>query len=322
MDGFERIEIPTPFDIGTVNCYLFTDGPLTIIDPGPDTDEAHEALTAALHDRGRSVAEVDHVLITHPHIDHFGLTARVVAQAGATVVAHEHAAAIVADMPAHFRREQAFFEPFLRSMGLPDSMADVVTKVPEPYLAFQAAVDVDRFVDDGDTITAGPTFDCYHTPGHAPGSICFRPADGDVMFTGDHVLADITPNPVLSVRPDGSDDRTRSLPTYLASLKRLRSVDATRGYGGHRGPIDDLHGRVDETLSHHRTRREDVAERLEAAGPTTPYALMKELFPGLPTTEVFLGMSEVIGHLDLLEAADRVDVSTTDGVTRYAVTDA
>ncbi|WP_254838451.1 MBL fold metallo-hydrolase [Natronomonas marina] len=321
MDGVHRIEVPTPFDIGTVNCYAFESGALTVIDPGPDTDEAYEALADGLARIGAGVEDVERILVTHPHMDHFGIAGRVRDESGASVIAHEHAAAIMRDMEAHFVREQSFFEPFLISMGVPESTAVAVTEVPEPYLPFQRPIDIDRTVGGGDIVEGAPTFTCVHTPGHAPGSLCYHVPETRTTFTGDHVMSDITPNPVLTVRI-GGEGRTRSLPAYMSSLERLLSVDAERGYGGHREPIPDLHARVRETLDHHRERKEDVAELLEESGPATAYDLMREMFSGLPTTEVFLGMSEVIGHLDLLEDDGRVEITDEGDRSYYAYTGA
>jgi len=44
---------------------------------------------------------------------------------------------------------------------------------------------------------------------------------------------------------------------------------------------------------------------------------MQELFPDLPATEMFLGMSEVIGHLDLLEDENRVNIIERNNVKYY-----
>ena len=42
------ISLPTPFYIGPVNVYVIAEDPLTIIDTGPKTKEAIEALRAGL----------------------------------------------------------------------------------------------------------------------------------------------------------------------------------------------------------------------------------------------------------------------------------
>jgi hypothetical protein len=120
---------------------------------------------------------------------------------------------------------------------------------------------------------------------------------------------------VLTVRRE-RDARTRNLPTYLDSLRRVLDVDAAVAYGGHRGKIPDLHERVRETITHHEDRR-DYVERVLGDDSRTAYDLMKETFPGLPISEMFLGISEVVGHLDLLEDAGRVETVERDGVVHY-----
>ncbi|PSP70627.1 MBL fold hydrolase, partial [Halobacteriales archaeon QH_8_67_27] len=75
---------------------------------------------------------------------------------------------------------------------------------------------------------------------------------------------------------------------------------------GHRGHVEDPPGRIDDILDEHTERTERVADFLDE--PRTPVEVMNELFGDLPVTEQFPGMSEAVGHLDVLEAADRVSV--------------
>ncbi|MFC7193655.1 MBL fold metallo-hydrolase [Halosimplex aquaticum] len=87
--------MPTPFQVGPVNAYL---ADRTLVDPGPDSDEAWSALTDALAERDLAPGDIERLLITHPHPDHFGLASRFRGR-GASVVAHPDAAAIMADFP-------------------------------------------------------------------------------------------------------------------------------------------------------------------------------------------------------------------------------
>jgi glyoxylase-like metal-dependent hydrolase (beta-lactamase superfamily II) len=319
MDIADRLEIPTPFEVGRVNCYVFPQDELTLIDPGPATEEAYEELAAGLAARGYCVEDVDRVLITHPHMDHFGQANRIATESGASVVAHADAGDRFADPIRYFDREQEFFRPFLLSMGLPERLVDTVVGLPEPYTDFQEPIEVDRELEENDTVEAGETLKAVETPGHAPASLCFVATGEDAVFTGDHVLAEISPNPLLTLAPGAEDERTRSLPDYVASLRKLQSVDAAVGYGGHRGPIEDLYGRVREIEDHHQHRKEQIAEMLVEMGPTTAYRVMQEMFPDLPATEMFPGMSEVIGHLDLLEDEKRVITIERNGIRHYDV---
>lgn len=323
MDDRHRITIPTPFDVGRVNCYVFPGDHLTLLDPGPATEDAYAELTAGLQDLGFDVADVDRVLITHPHMDHFGIADRVVRASGARTVAHRDATGALADPAGHLEREQSFFEPFLVEMGVPADHASTVVTLPEAFSEYRDPVSIDREVTEGDAIDvgSGDALTAVHTPGHAPGSICLVDDADGVAFTGDHVLEHISPNPLLTVRPDDPDRRTRSLPTYLDSLHRIRAIGAGVGHAGHGDRIGDLPARTDEILDHHHRRKERIADMLEVGGPTSAYDVMGELFPDLPATETFPGISEVVGHLDLLEDENRIAIETRDGTRLYAQDD-
>lgn len=319
MEGVERIEVPTPFSTGRVNCYAFPGEELVLLDPGPKTDDAYAELESGLDRIGYAVSDVDRIVITHAHMDHYGLAARIRAESGASVLAHEAAADRLEDPDGNFEREQAFFRPFLTSMGVPAELVDTVVDLPEPYTDFREPVEVTRRLREGDRIGVGRELRTVHTPGHAPGAACYVAAADEAAFTGDHVMMDISPNPLLTLEPGADDERTRSLPAYLDSLRKIRSVEATVGHAGHRETVPDIETRATEIVAHHRERKEAIAEFIADAGRPTAYDLMKELFPDLPAAEMFAGMSEVIGHLDLLEDEDRVAATREGGVRRYAL---
>lgn len=316
MDDVHRLEIPTPFDVGRVNCYVFAGEELTLLDPGPDTEAAYEELSAGLETYGFAIDDVDRIVITHPHMDHFGIAGRIVEESGARSVAHRDATDRLVDPIGRFDLEQAFFRPFLRRMGVPERTAETAVKLPEAYSDYQTPLGVDRELTDGDSVDASVELKAIHTPGHAPGSVCFVSATQDAVFTGDHVLGHISPNPLLTLEPGTEDERTRSLPTYLDSLDRIRGV-ADTGYPGHGDVISGLDERIEEIIEHHHSRKERIEDILTEQGGATAYDVMEEMFPDLPATEIFPGMSEVIGHLDLLEDENRVEITEADGVRQY-----
>lgn len=317
MAEFHRVEIPTPFVIGRVNCYVLPGNGLTVLDPGPFTELAVETLQAGLDELGVAFEDVTDVLITHPHMDHFGLGNRIVEQSGARVVAHRHATWHLEDPIAHFRLEQDFFRPFMRTMGVPEQTVEAVVSLPEAYTEYQEPLSVDRIMHDGDSVDVRAELTAVYTPGHAPGSVCFVDPSDAIEFTGDHVIQHITPNPLLTLAPGTEDERTRSLPTYLDSLREIRATEAEVGHSGHGDRISDVDTRAQETLDHHQFRTERIANLLKDKGPMTAFDTMEELFPDLPTTEIFTGMSEVIGHLDRLEDEERVDIVKPDGIREY-----
>ncbi len=70
-DGVSRSGLPTPFRVGRVNCYLLTDPPATLIDPGTLEPGSLDALATFLHDYGLGFSDVEQIVITHGHPDHY-----------------------------------------------------------------------------------------------------------------------------------------------------------------------------------------------------------------------------------------------------------
>ncbi|MFW9806494.1 MAG: MBL fold metallo-hydrolase [Candidatus Thorarchaeota archaeon] len=78
IDGVSRIEIPTPFPVGSMNCYLIEGSPLTLIDTGPKTAKALTPIQNALRNFSYELSDIEQILITHGHLDHIGLAAEFV----------------------------------------------------------------------------------------------------------------------------------------------------------------------------------------------------------------------------------------------------
>ena len=311
---FTRLAIPTPFQIGPVNAYL---AGRTVVDPGPGSEEAWAALLDELEGHGLSAGDVERVLVTHPHPDHFGLAARL-REAGAEVVTSRYGAEIVRDFVGRFEYEQSFFVDFFERNGMARSTAETVTDLPESFLSVAPNVETDRRLDDGDTVTVeGVDLTAEDVQGHSAGELIFTfEADGEKQaLVGDHVLNEITPNPLLQPPTEEGGERPRVLPAFNRSLKRLRERSFDRFLSGHRDVIEDPSRRIDETLAAHEERTANVTALVD--GPTTAIDVMTGLFEDLPATEYFPAMSEAIGHLDVLEARGEVERRLNGGIYVY-----
>ena len=95
--GIHRLAIPTPFQVGRVNAYLIEDDPLTLIDSGPNSGKALDELEQALAAHGHAIEDVELLVITHQHIDHFGLASILARRSGAEVAALEALAPYLRD---------------------------------------------------------------------------------------------------------------------------------------------------------------------------------------------------------------------------------
>lgn len=71
-DGIAKLVIPTPFPVGDVNVYAVKGEKLTLVDAGPKTDEAWEALKSQLKELNLTPGDFEQVVLTHHHPDHAG----------------------------------------------------------------------------------------------------------------------------------------------------------------------------------------------------------------------------------------------------------
>ncbi len=152
------LELVETFPVGMLgcNCAIVADtesGEALVIDPGDEADRILEVLS-------RNHLRPVGLLHTHAHFDHVGASALLARETGAPILLHQD------DVPLYAAlREQG------RMFGLP---------VPEPGT-------VDRLIADGDRVACGAgSLEVMHTPGHSPGSVCFRlhGARG-LLFSGD-----------------------------------------------------------------------------------------------------------------------------------------
>jgi glyoxylase-like metal-dependent hydrolase (beta-lactamase superfamily II) len=332
---FTRLSIPTPFQIGPVNAYA---AGRTLVDPGPGSEEAWAALLDGLEARELAPSDLEQVLVTHPHPDHFGLASRL-RDEEVRVVASPAATEVLRDFEGRLDYEQSYFVEFFERHGMARPTAETVTELPESYLRVAPSVETDVELADGDTVeVAGQTVTAEAVDGHAPGETIFTyrircdasdglgsddhgSDDGEAeahAIVGDHVLGDITPNPLLRPPAEPGGERPRVLPAFNRSLADLRDRDFDRFLPGHREAIEDPAGRIDKILAAHEERTENVKAIVEG-GPTTAVEVMDQLFDDLPVTEYFPAMSEAIGHLDVLEARDEVEPREQGGVVVWEV---
>ena len=300
---FERHPVPTPFPVDPVNVYV---AGRTIVDPGPETDEAWSIVRSALAGHGLEPADVEQVLVTHPHPDHFGL-ARRFRDRGARVLGSEETAAIVAAYDDRLEYEASVFDGLFRRHGLSETVTGDALEIAAGLSNHVSDCPVDRILAGGDELTVGSTSMTVGTlTGHAPGELWFSYEwDGDDRaIVGDHVLAEITPNPLLQPPATPGEKRPRVLPAFNESLEGLHGQRFDRLLPGHGRLIDRPADRIDAILAAHETRTDAVFSLV--SGPTTAADVMGGLFGDLPPSEVFSGMSEAIGHLDVLEERGRI----------------
>jgi glyoxylase-like metal-dependent hydrolase (beta-lactamase superfamily II) len=250
-----------PFTFQGTNSYIIGKNNLTIIDPGPD-DDAH--LTALILAIGS--AKVKTILVTHTHIDHSPLAAKLKAITGARVAG--------CGPHFNFRSLSAGETNFLDASGDKD------------YVPDWQMVDGDHLATEIGDISA------IATPGHTANHLCFAMDGHGVLFSGDHVMGWSTS---IVAPPDGA------MAPYMTSLDKLIARKDSLYLPGHGGAIEVPNRFVRGLRSHRRMRAKAIASLLSNNGIFIPEMVLA-LYTGLDPRLRGAAALSVFAHLEELVA--------------------
>ncbi|MFN7133303.1 MAG: MBL fold metallo-hydrolase, partial [Myxococcales bacterium] len=138
-----------------------------------------------------------------------------------------------------------------------------------------------------------------------------------VLFADDHLLARVSPNPLIELGPAGEADKFRALVSYFASIRKVRALPLEWILPGHGAPFRGHEEVIDSLLAFYEKRQGRLLAAL-AGGAKTPYELVTALFGGARTLALYLMLSEVVGNLEVLEDAGRVRRVPDEVPYRYA----
>jgi len=315
FDKIYKIELPIPFQLKTTNVFFVDESPRTLVDTGIKTEASFEALKKGMEAIGFGLKSIERILVTHGHMDHYGQAKELSSISGAPIYIH----------PKEYGRIRSilhvlgYLKSILLRNGTPETLANETVRFIEIAQKMADPLEEAYFLEEGDPIPFGSMiWKTIHCPGHSPGSSCFYWPEKKVLFTGDHLLKEITPNPTLDVSGDQSTLHYPSLKEYLASLEKIERLDISLLLPGHGEEMRDAKALIQKMFAHHRERMDLICSIL-SKGEKTPYELALDLFPGILSFEVFLGISEAVGHLEILREKGMVKVEERDGKDYYSL---
>ncbi len=298
---------------------MIEDDPLTLVDTGPNSGKSLDELEVALASHGRTIEDLELIVLTHQHMDHLGLVEILARRSGAQVAAFHELAGYLQDFSASATLDDEFAQSVMRRNGVPADLATVLGSVGASFRAFGSSARVDRPLRDGDTLALRDrTFQVLHRPGHSPSDLVFWDAERGLLLGGDHLLAHISSNPLMSRPLTGgpTSERPPALMHYLQSMRATQEMPLQLALTGHGDPVVDHVGLIDGRLRMHR-RRADKLLGMLAGGPLTAYEIAVEMWGNIAVTQAYLTLSEVLGHTDLLITEKRVREIKDDEVVRF-----
>jgi glyoxylase-like metal-dependent hydrolase (beta-lactamase superfamily II) len=296
--GIWSIPVPLPVRwLRYTNVYVFetSQGPY-LVDAGWDTEEAFITLDAGLQTIGTRVADVQGVLVTHIHPDHYGLAGRIRESSGAWIGLHPIDAGLIHDRYEEPDQMRATVHGVLHRAGVP---IDFLGTLPGATSATSAHPDI--LVEDRQVLEIpGWRLEAIWTPGHSPGHLSVYDAHLQVMLTGDHVLPGITPN--IPLHPQAGDN---PLGDYLDSLARLESFSVDEAFPAHERRFSNFHERLTEIREHHEARLSEVEEAVRQ-GAETAWEIASQMSWSRPWERVVRGawrpaVLEALAHIRYLE---------------------
>lgn len=304
MPGAYRVTLPLPGEKpGPVNVYLFIGRDnITLLDSG--TSKGFGLLQKALTEQRLSFGDIDRIVLTHSHIDHYGAVRKIL-----------RAAASPVDVAGNFEKTASIatglgvsretMSRFLTVMGVPFVVRNAMRVLSSAFALLGEKCRVTTRISEGDVIRLGD-YVCrvIETPGHTVDSICLYAEREDVLFSGDHILPHITPNAFVMLEEGRPLPSRMSQQEFYASIDKINRLAPRTVFPAHGRPIENL-AEVTDMYRKNFRQREDLIMGIIRQGESVVYKIARRLFTSLNTArlplEIFLAVSEVYTHVQVLE---------------------
>jgi glyoxylase-like metal-dependent hydrolase (beta-lactamase superfamily II) len=312
-DVFE-LRLPIPFEDGLVNVFLFTDGKeADLLDCGMNAEESLEAIHVAMRQLG--TRRLRTLLVTHIHPDHYGAAGTLAGGPGlADLYIHRLEVPLV--HPRYVELEQLVDEVrrYLLVNGVPSAEAEVMSNSQRALSQVVKTAEPSVQLDGAETVVMGRRrVRVEWTPGHSPGHVCLYEATDGLLFAGDHILPELSPN--IGLHPQSTPD---PLHEYLEALRRMAALRPRRVLPAHGRPFTDVASRVEALVSHHLRRLDQILEIAGDAGEKSGWQVAVDLWgPRSNLYEKRLALQEGLAHLQALAVEGRVSKSVTSSSVRW-----
>ena len=331
-----RITVDLPENpLKSLNSYVITGGKRNlIIDTGFNRSESFSSLKRGIKELELDMDKTD-IFVTHFHADHSGLVSQIMSPQTRVFMGEIDFQLLSMSLLSEKKVWNAVEQNFSRE-GYPLKELGY-SKLYNPARNLVGALFESTTVQDGDTLPYGDGgLQCVMTPGHTPGHICLYDSKRQILFTGDHVLFDITPNIntwehlLYHITPDitAGKNLPNSLQCYLESLQKVSSLPVKKALTAHRENTGDFQQRIKELQLHHKNRLDDVKRIIMNSPGINGYQVASQMkwsirvksWAEFPQTQRWFAVGEAIAHLKHLVDSGEITLTVRDGINTYTLT--
>jgi glyoxylase-like metal-dependent hydrolase (beta-lactamase superfamily II) len=310
--GVFELRLPIPFEDGLVNVFLFVDGAeADLLDCGMNSDESVAEIKQAMEHLGAK--RLRRLVVTHIHPDHYGAAGSLAGEGMADLYIHRLEVPLV--HPRYVELEQLVKEvrTYLLVNGVPEDESEVLSNSQRALSQVVKTAEPSVQLDGAESLPMGRRrLRVEWTPGHSPGHICLYDREDELLFAGDTLLPDLSPN--IGLHPQSTPD---PLHEYLDGLRRLAAYEPKLILPSHGRPFTDAPARVKVLEAHHKRRLDQIVE-IVGHGKETGWEVALELWgPRENFYEKRLALQEALAHLQALAVDSRVGKSVTPESVRW-----
>lgn len=322
IPGIHQLRVPIPDNpLGFLNCYMVQgkNGWL-MVDTGWYTQDAFNSLAKQLKEMGLGFTDVETIVVTHVHADHYGLAGRIKQVSPSTkLLTHRWEGDLIESRYIKFAELRDKMGAVLAQHGVPPSDQSALQSASMPVLEYVTVTMPDLSLYGGEVLNTGVfNLDVVWTPGHSPGHICLWENDHKILFSGDHILPVITPN--ISYHVQSGDN---PLGDFINSLNKLRKLPAVQVLPAHEQIFTNLQERIEQIKEHHEQRKEEIRNAIRK-DPHNAWFISAQLTWNIPVPwdhfdplDRRIAVTETVAHLEYMRWDGTVERLVKDGIILY-----
>ncbi len=310
----KTIPIPIKLPIKFTNCTLILDDPLTIIDPGCKSEQTLKLIDNELKKHNRTLKQVERVLLTHGHIDHFGCCEDIRELSGATIFLHKNDFAKSSRTEEKGGKFSNTYKDTLMRYGCPENGLKGIDNFLTYILPMYDPLTQAEHYSNNNIDFKNNRLEIIETPGHTSGSVCFYHRESKILISGDTLIKEISPNPVMEFLESG--ERFHSVASFRQSIKKLSNYGYSNIIAGHGDNITNFERVYDNYQLEWSKIENDFVKAFKLRKVLSAYDMMLEIYGQLEEFEIFFGMSEMIGYFDFFKTKNFIEYIEENGIIK------